>query len=52
MKHCDPFKQFLKDSGVKVSKSMLVYGLPFNTDTYKVRKSSKTTANSKIPNKF
>ncbi len=52
MRPKDPFKQFLRDSGAKITKNMLVMGLPFNMEPSKERKLSKTTCNSKIPNKF
>lgn len=52
MKRKDPFKQFLRDSGIKISKNMLVNGLPFNSDPCVLRKHAKTTVNSKIPNNF
>lgn len=52
MKRKDPFKQFLRDSGTKISKNMLVMGLPFNYELFKEKKFSKTTQNSLIPNKF
>lgn len=52
MQHKDPFRQFLRDSGVKVSKHMLVMGLPYIDKPYKARERSKTTQNSPIPNKF
>lgn len=52
MRHKDPFKQFLRDSGVKVSKRALVMGLPYIDRPYKPKEESKTTENSPIPNKF
>ena len=47
-----PFQQFLKDSGQKLTKRMLVMGLPYVESSSRTNKTSKTTRNSAIPNKF
>ena len=52
MRTKDPFKQFLRDSGVKITKNALVMGLPYTSNPFKVRETPKTTLTSKIPNKF
>ena len=52
MRHKSPFQQFLRDSGVKITKNALVMGLPYTPNPSKVRETPKTTDTCKIPNKF
>ena len=46
------WKQFCQDCVNHFDRKTLVMGLPQSSNPFKVRKYSKTTGNSPIPNKF